>query len=330
MYVWYGHLCPLIVFESRRCIFIVGDIFEISLPDSPQISFKSERWWVFNLQQFRLQPENPPNCGFPFWDDDFLIKNNTIATAQQCQGWNHFCNWNVRGVFGTGFFDSTKFWEEFWKRWKLQHKIPQHQAISPRLKPPPTRTPSCLSSFVSKKKTSTFWPHNNSCIFRLLPGLPGLSSLPWSTHHAATGFPVVTLAVAIIRHLGGAPTRRWFRRKLDAYLGDQVGGTPVGVEGAVPPRKRKMTSGAHFGVEGTKYPNFCYKQNFNFLYYVFSCLGMWGKTHLIGGNFTYFLEILRPEHWGRWFQILTCTYFSDGLIQPPTRDNSNDLDALFV
>ena len=43
----------------------------------------------------------------------------------------------------------------------------------------------------------------------------------------------------------------------------------------------------------------------------------YNKPLLGGGNSNIFY--VHPKNWGRFIPILTCAYFSDGLVQPPTR-----------
>ena len=225
-------------------------------------------------------------CSFLWWW--FLIsKRNTIATAFPCQGWNHFCNWNVRGVLEPGFFDSTKFWEEFWKQWKLQHKIPQqakhqkntatteviHQAISPIKTSKQKHLPVCPFLF-PKKRHQQFDPTTTPASFdslqvfqvsppfrdqRITPRRDSLS-LRWQLPSFATWVE--------LQHDGGFGGN-WTHTLAIRW------GFGWGWKGHLP-RKRKMTSGAHFGVEGAKYPNFCSPQT---KYYVFSCWGC-GEKHI--------------------------------------------------
>ena len=161
----------------------------------------------------------------------------------------------------------------------------------------PNKNTSCLSIFVSKNRHQQFDPTTTPASFdslqvfqvsppfrdpRITPRRDSLS-LRWQLPSFATWVE--------LQHDGGFGGN-WTHTLAIRW------GFGWGWKGQIS-RKRKMTSGAHFGVEGTKYPNLVPpKQNINILIF-FSCLGMWGRTHLIGGNFTYFLEILRPENWGR-------------------------------
>lgn len=75
--------------------------------------FQVRKMMGFQFATIPPSARKPPKLRLPFCDDDFWSQKETPLPRRWCQGWNHSCNWNVRGVFGTGFLIWPSFEKSF-------------------------------------------------------------------------------------------------------------------------------------------------------------------------------------------------------------------------
>lgn len=281
--------------HRRWGFFFAGNMKNLTPRFPPKMLFKSERWWVFNTSAgipqmrtvFSLLKKKERYCytrtiwkvlfmfkktqtvfSFLWWW--FLIsKRNAIATAFPCQGWNHFCNWNVRGVFGTG---------PFWFDQVLRRVLEAYTKLSHPLKPPKKHLPVCPFLF-PKKDINILTPQQ--LLHLSTPSRSSRSLLP-SVINASRreGIPC--------RYVGSCPPSPLGWSSNTTVVSEEIGhipwrsgGASVGVGRGRFPRKRKMTSGGTlWGLKVLSTPIFVPPQtkyqHINIFFLVWGC----GEEHI--------------------------------------------------